>query len=428
VIGATNVGDDKYEQGTQVQHPFNHIASKCPDARAMDLYAGCPGFNVAVELVFVLSLTGALGKGDLAVIIGAENIHRAKAFKETDTANIIFGDDAVATALETTATRQVRDHLDISEKTTIAFEDNYLERAAAALLEKAADLKLDGIIVDNQLGQIQYRVPATAALLQQRMTELKHPAQFEAGIFNKFNEALNFYDTHVDSFAFDIRTLDRNPATVSDIARAYVTSGKYTAVASVYLDPSSDIQISIFKSESAEFDRPESGVVDTITRTHGCFGDFIHAIVEPDDLFGEMDGKGVFLYATRSAVRQLSELLGRNDLNIQDIDLLIEHQANFAMIPLTLNRVFQNAGIGSEKALYDFIADKMVMNIHTRGNCSVVCMQRLPYDLQRGVLAADKIQGFAINRNLEQLKEAKLILFDSVGAGMTRSSFIYKVR
>ena len=69
----------------------------------------------------------------------------------------------------------------------------------------------------------------------------------------------------------------------------------------------------------------------------------------------------------------------------------------------------------------------MVTNVHERGNCSVVCMQRLPYDLKRGALQADMIQGFKINRNLDRLKEAKLILNDSVGAGMTRSSFLQKI-
>jgi hypothetical protein len=66
----------------------------------------------------------------------------------------------------------------------------------------------------------------------------------------------------------------------------------------------------------------------------------------------------------------------------------------------------------------------MVTNIHERGNCSVVCMQRLPYDLARGDLTPDTIQGFPVNRNLERLRQARTILYDSVGAGMTRSSFL----
>jgi hypothetical protein len=54
-------------------------------------------------------------------------------------------------------------------------------------------------------------------------------------------------------------------------------------------------------------------------------------------------------------------------------------------------------------------------------------MQRLPYDLQRGALKEDTIQGYPINRNLENLKKANVILNDSVGAGMTRSAFLQRI-
>jgi hypothetical protein len=140
-----------------------------------------------------------------------------------------------------------------------------------------------------------------------------------------------------------------------------------------------------------------------------------------------MDGKGVFLYATRGAKAHLTSLLSRNRLTLMDIDLLIEHQANFAMLPLTLEQLLSDSGPAAPEAVARFLAEKMVTNIHRRGNCSVVCMQRLPYDLARGALAPDTIQGFAVNRNLARLKDARLILSDSVGAGMTRSSFLRRV-
>ncbi len=70
VIGATNVGEDKYDPGPLVRHPFKIIEKKCPDAIALDLYAGCSGFNVSAELIFMLSLAGVLGPSDLSVIVG----------------------------------------------------------------------------------------------------------------------------------------------------------------------------------------------------------------------------------------------------------------------------------------------------------------------------------------------------------------------
>jgi hypothetical protein len=112
---------------------------------------------------------------------------------------------------------------------------------------------------------------------------------------------------------------------------------------------------------------------------------------------------------------------------MDQIDLLIEHQANFAMIPLTLEQVLELPKDEVKGAVADWVANKLITNVHERGNCSVVCMQRLPYDLKRGALRQDTLQGFKINANLDQLKKAKLILNDSVGAGMTRSSFLQQL-
>jgi hypothetical protein len=164
--------------------------------------------------------------------------------------------------------------------------------------------------------------------------------------------------------------------------------------------------------------------VDTRTRTHGCFGDYIQALPTKNDVFGEMNGKGVFLYATRGAGNHLTDLLQHNHLSMADLDLLIEHQANFAMIPLTLEKVLDHGQPDLKKDVIEYVSNKMITNIHMRGNCSVVCMQRLPYDLNRGALLPDSINDFPINRNIEKLKSARIILNDSVGAGMTRSSFL----
>ena len=42
------------------------------------------------RMAIVMSLTGILRPGDLSIIVGAENVHRAKSFPPDDTANIIF--------------------------------------------------------------------------------------------------------------------------------------------------------------------------------------------------------------------------------------------------------------------------------------------------------------------------------------------------
>ena len=133
IIGATNIGEDKFDPGPLIRHPFELVQSSCPNARVLDLYAGCPGFNVSVELVFIMSLAGMLQAGDLSIIVGAENVHRANAFAPDDTANIIFGDDAVATVLETKSQISKADGNDLPQKVTFSAGDDIAGRIAGIL-------------------------------------------------------------------------------------------------------------------------------------------------------------------------------------------------------------------------------------------------------------------------------------------------------
>ncbi len=424
IIGATNVGEDKYEKGPLIRHSFETIKMVCPDAIPFDLYAGCPGYNVSVELLFMLSLTGQLKNGDISIVVGAENIHRAKAFVPLDTSNIIFGDDALATALVTTATRIPPEKKVLTKKTRCSLSSDFVPGLAEAILKLNGNRKIDGIIIDNQLGKLQYRVPATAARVQHELAVRMFPEKKGSRQFKDFKRAIAFYNRHVDSFAFDIMSLSTNSQLVENIASAYVQSGKYASIVTVYLAEDLTAEVAVHQGDGFIFERPLTGIVDTRTRTHGCFADYIQAVPTENDVFGDMNGKGVFLYATRGARDHLTDLLQHNHLTMADIDLLIEHQANFAIIPLTLEKVLDNGQPDLRKDVIEYVSNKMITNIHMRGNCSVVCMQRLPYDLNRGALLPDSINDFPINRNLENLTKAKVILNDSVGAGMTRSSFL----
>ena len=428
VIGATNIGEDKFDPGPIIRHPFQLVRNYCPDAMVFDLYAGCPGFNVSVEMVFVLSLAGVLKPGDLSVIVGAENVHRAKVFPPNDTSNIIFGDDALATALETKSIASQATTDCLTARVEFNAGDHFARSIADALVKMKGSDQIDGIIIDNQLGKLEHRVPATAARVQHHFVVQTYPKAAAKGTFKRFRNALAFYDRHVNSFAFDIMTPGRKPDQVSGLANAYVNSGKYKAIASAYLAPDRSVVLSIHKGANRSYPKPRWGIVDSLTRTHGCFAHYIEVMPfdAREDMFGKMDGKGVFLHATRGAKNHLETLLSPNHLAMDDIDLLIEHQANFAMIPLTLEQVMNRGQADLKDAVADMIANKMVTNIHVRGNCSVVCMQRLPYDLQRNALKPDHIQGYAVNQNVEKLKHAKTILYDSIGAGMTRSSFIQR--
>lgn len=429
LIGATNVGEDKYDAGPLIKYPLELMSGQNRDVAVFDLYAGCPGFNVAVELVFMLSLGGMLIKGDISVIVGAENIHRARAFRPLDTASIIFGDDSLATALVTGEHPRPNGNTTVDETlVTRLSERDVIGGIARAVCELTGGSRIDGLIIDNQLGKIEHRVPAIAARVQHRIVERLHPDAVTDGVFSRFKGALKFYDQHVRSFAFDIMSLNNDPGFVKQIAGAYVRSGKYPTMVSAHLGRDLRLALAVHRGQGFAFTPPQHGIVDTATSTHGCFADFIQALPDGEDVFGEMDGKGVFMYATRGAGPHLAKLLSPNGLTLFDLDLLIEHQANFAMIPLTLEQLMAGHVKEVKKEVADFLADKMVTNVHTRGNCSVVCMQRLPHDLQQDRLEPDVIQGYPVNRNLAKLKSAGIILNDSVGAGMTRSSFLQRIR
>jgi len=422
IVGATNVGDDKYDAGPLIRYPFDLIRDKSKTAIPFDLYAGCPGYNVSVELIFMLSLAGILKKGDISIIVGAENIHRAKAFTPLDTSHIIFGDDALAAALETTTTVDPFRNGIKSNSAHYTLKPDFARHLAEIIYHLNGNRKIDGIIIDNKPGQLIYRVPATAARVQHQLVQLMHSDKKDQ--MTGFKQFLDLYDRHVDAFAYDIKSLSDDPQLIKTIARAYIQSGKCRNIASVYLRADLSAEVAIHQGEPRRMMKPSSGIIDTHTRTHGCFGDFIQAVAHSEDVFGDMDGKGVFLYATRGARHHLDTLLSANHLTVNNVDLLIEHQANFAMLPMTLEKVLANGQPDLKKDVSDFLADRMITNIHERGNCSVVCMQRLPYDLERGALKEDTINGFPVNRNLKNLKKARVVLHDSVGSGMTRSSFL----
>jgi hypothetical protein len=301
----------------------------------------------------------------------------------------------------------------------LAREGDVPAALAEALLPWAREAGWDGLIIDNQLGRAECRVPAIAARVQHGLMERLFPQEAAAGIFRSFRSAYELYERYGPGFAFDVMTACADPLTVRRLACAAAAGGPYRRLAAVFLPPEGPVHLSLVEGDPGRPGAPTRGIVGALTRTHGCFAHFIEAQRDADGLFGRLDGKGVFLYATRGAKGHLAALLSRQGVRLEDIDLLIEHQANFAMLPLTLEQV-----LGDSAAAARFLAEKMVVNIHERGNCSVVCMQRLPYDLARGALRPDEIQGLAVNRNLQRLQKAGLVLYDSVGAGMTRSSFL----
>lgn len=110
-----------------------------------------------------------------------------------------------------------------------------------------------------------------------------------------------------------------------------------------------------------------------------------------------MDGKEVFRRAVRIMVDSAQKSLARANLSIDDIALLVPHQANIRIIEAACDR------LGCDM-------DKTAVNIHETGNTSSASIPLALFD------AADR----------GRLKVGDLVLLVGFGAGMTAASAILR--
>ncbi|MEM2983345.1 MAG: hypothetical protein QXH17_09315, partial [Candidatus Bathyarchaeia archaeon] len=82
----------------------------------------------------------------------------------------------------------------------------------------------------------------------------------------------------MNSFGFDIMTLDDDPEIVERIGRSYVESGKFSSIASVYLKRDLTGEVIVHRGDGFSFKRPECGIVEPLTRTHGCFANYMETV------------------------------------------------------------------------------------------------------------------------------------------------------
>jgi 3-oxoacyl-[acyl-carrier-protein] synthase-3 len=113
--------------------------------------------------------------------------------------------------------------------------------------------------------------------------------------------------------------------------------------------------------------------------------------------FITMDGKEVFKFAVRVLEESIDEVLKQANLSINDIDLLIPHQANSRII----NHVIKKMGLPREK---------VYVNLHKYGNTSAAS---IPLALDEA-LADSKI------------KKGDIIVLSGFGAGLTCGANVIK--
>lgn len=129
----------------------------------------------------------------------------------------------------------------------------------------------------------------------------------------------------------------------------------------------------------------------------GANGSLTHILyAEPGDTL-VMDGKEVFRQAIRVIVDTTNKTLANAGVSIDDVDLVIPHQANLRIIESAMKRL-------------DVPMDKVVTILQRTGNTSAAS---IPLALD-DAMASDRI------------KEGDLVLFAGFGAGMTWASALVR--
>ncbi|MFA6473173.1 MAG: beta-ketoacyl-ACP synthase III [Candidatus Latescibacterota bacterium] len=113
--------------------------------------------------------------------------------------------------------------------------------------------------------------------------------------------------------------------------------------------------------------------------------------------FMKMTGKGLYKEATTSMADAVQEILGRNSLTVDDIDLLIPHQANLRIILSTAKKL-------------DMPPEKAYVNIDRYGNTSAATIP----------IAMSEI----MEKNL--LKKGSIAVLVAFGSGMTWGSTLLR--
>jgi 3-oxoacyl-[acyl-carrier-protein] synthase III len=161
--------------------------------------------------------------------------------------------------------------------------------------------------------------------------------------------------------------------------------------------------------EPSDGDGDASGFIDFLGEIDGSGGDYLKMpaggsrmpataeTVQQRMHYVHQDGQQVFRYAVRKMEELSCELLRRNNLTLDDVALMIPHQANRRIIAATAERL----GLPLEK---------VVINIDKYGNTTA---GTIPLATRDAISAG-------------RLKKGDLVLFAAVGAGYTVGAALWR--
>jgi len=162
----------------------------------------------------------------------------------------------------------------------------------------------------------------------------------------------------------------------------------------VLLEPSDDDSVGLFDFLN-EVDG--SGGCSLYMPGGGSLHPSSHDTVDKKMHYVQQDGPAVFKFAVRNMAEFSVEILKRNGLTGNDIDLMIPHQANLRIISATADRL-------------KLPAEKVVINIDRFGNTTGAT---IPLAMQSAV-------------DDGRLKKGSLVLLAAVGAGFTTGTTLLR--
>jgi 3-oxoacyl-[acyl-carrier-protein] synthase III len=304
----------------------------------------------------------------------------------------------------------------ISERRYVPFDQDSVPFMAETALKTIADAGLevndiDGIIVAHNAGNMivgekaWHPVPNMAALLKNRINSTNH-----------------------ECYAYDI--LFGCPGWVQGIVQAHQSIQMGDAnnvlvvgveVASRLVDPH-DLDSMIFADGcgacivSKSDDSGSAGFISSATFSHAnddmtsiYLGESNNTFELPGACYLHMNGKEVYKYATTWVPQVIKKALDKANMNVDDVDMFLFHQANGKMLAAFANNLA--ALYGKENSSFE---GKIPVIIQFTGNTSVATIPTMLDLILKGAL-----EGYTI-------KPGDKVIFASVGAGMHCNAVVYQ--
>lgn len=269
---------------------------------------------------------------------------------------------------------------------------------------------LDFIIAAHNFGDMasdnyrSYMVPYVASRIKQKLG-LKNPQMFAHDVIAGcpgWVQALIVADMYIKSGQYQ-----RGLVIGSDVTSR--VSDPYDRDTMIFADGAGAVIVEAVSSEEPV------GILSHAIQTDAMDADFLvmDRSLNPEyprkDLFIRMQGHKVYVYALTNVPKVVKRSLQLAGLTLEDVNMVLIHQANEKMDQAILERVFKLYKI---KEIPEGV---MPMTINKLGNSSSATVPTL-YDL----ISKNKLEGYAF-------KSGEVIIFTSVGAGMMINSVVYKI-